>query len=513
MKTLKHMWLAAAAANPRQTAIADERVERDYAQLLNRAARLADALGRAGVRPGDRVAMLAMNRAEWIEFYAACNIAGYIATTVNFRLAAPEVRAILADCEASVLIHEAQYAAMIDAIAPDLVTPPLRLCLSDESGGEDSYEPFLQSGDPAALLTAAIRPEDYAHLIYTSGTTGRPKGVLRTHGAEVSNGRSLALALEMRSDRALLLMMPLFHIGALAELHGQVMAHGTVVLQRKYVPADTARLIAARRIGATHMAPTMVQALLDEPGIADHDLSSLHTLCYAAAPMPVPLLKRGMALLGPIFIDCYGSTEMGATTVLAKPAHVLEGPDEQVARLGSVGQMLPQGEMRIVDEEGRPCPPGGVGEIMVRSDANFAAYWNNHAETLRVVRDGWFATGDMGYVDAEGYLFLVDRKKDMIVSGGENIYCREVEEALITHPAVSDVAVIGVPDEYWGEAVKAVVVPMPGARPTLDDLVAHCAQLIARYKRPRHVELVEQLPRLPSGKVSKVALRRDAGRG
>lgn len=502
MRTLQDIWLTARRMTPDQLAVKDERTARTYREVTDRAFRLAGALRDAGVRKNDRVAMMAMNGAAWFDFYAACNIAGFIATTVNFRLAAREVEMILADSGAKVLIYEDQYEDLILGIRSRL--PALELTL--RLGGEDSYEAFLQGGKAEARIEA-IDPEDIAHLIYTSGTTGRAKGVARSHRAEVANGRALALSMGMRAGGSILLMMPMFHIGALAEAHGQLFCRGAVHLHRDFNPRKILETIAGERIVCTHMAPTMVQAFLDEPAIGDYDLSSLETLCYAAAPMPVTLLRKGVELLGPIFVDCYGSSELGAATALPRCAHNLHGSEDETERLGSVGQALNHTEIAIIDDAGQILPPGTVGEVSVRSDSALSFYWNNHGASLDAIRDGWFSTGDMGFLDEQGYLFLVDRKKDMIISGGENIYCREVEEAIMDHAEVVDVAVIGVPDDYWGEAVKAVVVRASASTVSAEALIEHCATMIARYKRPKSVDFVDELPRLPSGKVNKVTLR------
>jgi acyl-CoA synthetase (AMP-forming)/AMP-acid ligase II len=295
-------------------------------------------------------------------------------------------------------------------------------------------------------------------------------------------------------------------VGALSEASAMLYAGGTVVLQRKFEPLGVLQAIERERITHVHMAPTMVQALLDEPSIDSHDTSSLRIFNYAAAPMPVSLLKRAIERFGPIFMDIYGSTEAPGT-ILFPHQHVLDGDPEQVKRLGSVGQSNAITDLRIVDTDGKPCPPGTAGEILVRSEATMVGYWNDSTATLQALRDGWFHTGDIGYLDEQDYLFLVDRKKDMIISGGENIYCREVEEALMEHGGLQEVAVIGIPDVYWGEAVHAVAVAKPGISVTEADLIAFVGTRIARYKRPKSVEFVAELPRLPSGKVMKHVLR------
>jgi acyl-CoA synthetase (AMP-forming)/AMP-acid ligase II len=267
------------------------------------------------------------------------------------------------------------------------------------------------------------------------------------------------------------------------------------------------RTIERERITAIHLVPTMVQAILDAPNFGRHDLSSLRMLMYAAAPMPVALLRRALDAFGPILVNGYGQTEINLPTLLHAHQHHLDGAPAQVKRLASVGQPHPQSAIRIVAENGDECPSGVVGEICARSETAMTGYWNNTAATLETLCDGWVHTGDMGYLDEEGYLFLVDRKKDMIISGGENIYSREVEDAIAQHPAVRQVAVIGVPDPYWGESVKAFVVLEGDIQTSADDIVARCRTLIASYKCPKSVDFVPALPLLPTGKVNKRTLR------
>jgi acyl-CoA synthetase (AMP-forming)/AMP-acid ligase II len=260
------------------------------------------------------------------------------------------------------------------------------------------------------------------------------------------------------------------------------------------------------RITIGHMAPTMVQTFLNTPGVAEADLSALRTILYSGAPMPLPLLRRGLALLGPIFRQSYGQTE-GSATALLPSEHDISGDPVGLRRLSSVGRPLAGVELRIAGEDDEALPTGTPGEVLLRTPSAMVGYWNNSVATIETLRGGWLHTGDIGKVDEDGFLTLVDRKKDVIISGGENIYSREVEDALGSHPDVAAVAVIGVPDPYWGETVCAVVVPTPAATPTLDSLEAHSRTRIASYKRLRRLEIVADLPYLATGKVDKKALR------
>jgi acyl-CoA synthetase (AMP-forming)/AMP-acid ligase II len=305
--------------------------------------------------------------------------------------------------------------------------------------------------------------------------------------------------------------MPLFHVGSKAQAYAQLWCGGKVIIQRMFDPDLILRTIRDELITHTLLVPTMVQDLLNSPKIDDYDLSSLECLCYAAAPMPVTLLRRTIAKFGKICVDMYGGTEMTLATYLHKHQHVLDGSPEDVKRLGSVGQPTPDVELKIVDDDNRECPPTVAGEILLRSETLMAEYWNNSVATHEAFLDGWYRTGDIGYLDEEGFLFLVDRKKDMIISGGENIYCREVEEALLEYGGLLEAAVIGVPDERWGQTVRAIVVRGRGSDATQEKLVDHCVKIIARYKRPRSIIFVNEMPRLASGKINKVALREAYG--
>jgi acyl-CoA synthetase (AMP-forming)/AMP-acid ligase II len=427
-----------------------------------------------------------------------------------------------------VLVYEAAYAPAVQAMRKALRTVEHLVCIPDPgTGGADGvgtaiagaidFHQLVASGD-AAGVPFRPRPEDVAFLIYTSGTTGRPKGVMLGQAGQVNAAEVLGSDQRNTPDDRLLIMMPLFHVGAKIIQLAQHWRAGTVHVQRGFVPEAVVDCIARERITVTHMAPTMIQTLLESPAIAGADLSSLRMIVYAAAPMPLPVLRKGLDLLGPVFQQQFGQTEGIGTTLLAHQ-HRPNGTPRDLEILTSVGQASPRVGVRIVDEAGNDLPAGQIGEILLTSPGTMKGYWNNTVATIETLRDGWVHTGDMGRLDDEGFLYLADRKKDMIISGAENIYSREVEEAVITHPAVSEVAVIGVPDPQWGEAVMAVVVLRPGRQATADELVAHCRSLIASYKKPRHVVFVDEIGKLPSGKIDKVRLRaihggqRDARQG
>jgi acyl-CoA synthetase (AMP-forming)/AMP-acid ligase II len=495
---------------PDETAFvfADRRIS--FRQHFDRANRLASAIWKRGLRRQDRVSILSQNTIEFMETYAACELAGFIAATVNWRLAPPEMEYILNDSTPRLLVFEAQYAGVVDQIRHKLPHIEGFACFGGPAPEwAMSYEDLLAGGDDAGAPSRPL-PDEIMHLIYTSGTTGRPKGVMRSHRGEIAVAQLMATELGLIVSDRLQLMMPVFHVGSRFLQLGAHLRGATVILHHDFKPADIVDTIVRERVTMTHMAPTMVQAVLGVPGIEDADLSSLHTICYSAAPMPVPLLRRGLKLLGPVFLQLYGMTEGGGTT-LHKRQHKPDGTAEDIRRLGSIGQAAPTVDIKIVDDEGRELPVGQTGEILTRTPSHMVGYWNNSAATIAALRGGWYHTGDLGMLDKQGFLYLVDRKKDMIISGAENIYSREVEEALATHPSVQDVAVIGVKDEYWGEVVRAIVVLAPGGQASEAELIDHCKTQIASYKKPKSVIFTGELPRLPSGKINKVVLRQVHG--
>jgi acyl-CoA synthetase (AMP-forming)/AMP-acid ligase II len=506
VETLADIWQRNMKYNAERTATVFEGKRTSYAQLGSRALQLGNALAHAGVRKNDRVAILAMNREEWFEVYGASHLYSFIVATVNFRLASPEIAYILGDCTPRVLIFEDNYADLIASIRAQLTTVEHFVCMGQALEWAVGYEDFIATGAPE-LPASAPQPDHYSSIIYTSGTTGRPKGVLKTQAQNLVGYQRNVIVMGITGADRMALTMPLFHVGATSLGFGAFCVGACVVLHRQFTPETTLQTWQDERITAAHLAPTMLQAVMDVSSIDEYDVASMRIINCAAAPMPITLLRRCVAKFGRIFVNSYGATE-SAGSILYPHQHHLDGTPEQLRRLGSVGEPFPDSEIRIVDDHGKDQPAGVAGEIILRTKATMEAYWNNHAATVEAIRDGWYYTGDLGYLDQDGFLFLVDRKKDMIVSGGENIYCREVEEAVLEHDGIADVAVIGLPDDKWGEAVKAVVILKPGIIVTEQELIDFCGTRIARYKRPKSVDFVTELPRLPSGKVSKVDLRK-----
>src|SRR6478735_5048547 len=477
-----------------------------WSALYERARRVATALGAAGVGPGDRVAFLDKNGIEHFEVMFGATFCNAVPVDVNWRLAPPEIAYIVADSRAKVLVVGAGFAPVLAAIGDDLAAD-VRVIVIGEHSEHESYETWLgahEGIDPHA----ATGPLDTALQLYSSGTTGRPKGVM------LSNHNVLALlpaAVDMWgfSERSVnLVAMPLFHIGGSGwALVGMYVGARSVIL-RDLDPAALVALIGSERITHAFLVPAVLQFMLMVPGADDADYSSLENIVYGASPISDDVLSRSMAQLGCSFWQVYGLTETTGGIVNLPPAdHDLTGPNRH--RLRSCGRPGPCVEVRIVaPDTGADADTGAVGEIWVRGPQVMQGYWNNPAATADVIdAEGWFRTGDAGYLDADGYIYIHDRVKDMIVTGGENVYPAEVENVLMGHPAIGDVAVIGVPDERWGETVKAIAVLEPGGQLDVDDVIAFARERLARFKCPTSIDVVDALPRNPSGKILKKDLR------
>jgi len=498
------LWLNARHFGSGIAAATDSRTV-THAELYRRGHRLAAGLSQLGIGRKQRIAVLAMNCAEMIEIYAASEISGIPIVPLNFRLSAAELRSIVADSAPDVLFFEDQYVAVAEALRTMERAPRHYVTIGDAPGWSMGFETLMAQSSPFARWPA-VDAEELACILYTSGTTGAPKGCMHSHRSFRAVGELMAAKMGLTASDRGLIMMPLFHMGGKAVQLGLNWNGGDLFIHRTFDPRKILETIARDRITVIHMAPPMIQRLLDEPGIDTFDLSSLRFIFYSAAPMPEPVLRRGLEVFGPVFIQSYGQTEITGTVLPAR-SHRLEGSAEERSRLTSVG-IPPRGvSVKVVDQDGSDCPVGRPGEVLMRSNAAMTGYWNNEPATAEVLRDGWVRTGDVGYLDDAGFLFLVDRKKDVIISGGENIYSREVENALYAHPDVAEVAVIGLPDAEWGEAVCAIIVRTPGSRVDAEALTAHCRTLIAGYKRPRRIEFVDEIPKTPNGKIDKNALR------
>ncbi|SPM35033.1 Acyl-CoA synthetase (AMP-forming)/AMP-acid ligase II [Mycobacterium rhizamassiliense] len=482
-----------------------------HAQLRDRAVRLVSAMAAAGVKRQDRIAVLSRNSIEFGELNAATQLSGIIMATINFRLSPTEMDDALHRVAPSIVFCADEFLPVMADLVAAMPSGPMLVAIGgDTPPGITDYEQFLEAGlgtDPSGEPEFVARPDDIAYLLFTSGTTGASKCCIL--GQREMRRVVFTMNNEMRcgsADRGLI-NMPVFHVGALAIVGGLHARGGTVVLQQQFDPADAVRLIASERITVLHLAPVMLRALLDEA--SDRVVvESVRTVVYSAAPMTTAILRRALTVLPDAgFLNLYGQTEV-IVSGLPRELHALDEPNA-AERLSSVGFPFPDTRVRVVDADGGVLPIGQAGEIVVQSDSMFRGYWEDEAATQATLRDGWCRTGDMGRLDGRGLLYLMDRKKDVIISGGENIYSPEVEDAVSAVDGVAACAVVGVPDDRWGEAVCAVVVARSGASPTLETVQEGVRQRLARYKVPRRLVLVTDLPVLASGKVDKKRLRAD----
>jgi long-chain acyl-CoA synthetase len=499
-----------AAARPDAPALLFEGRTLTFGELDRRSSQVAQALRAAGVATGDRVAFVDKNGIEWYEVTFGLAKLGAVNVSVNGRLAAPEMATIIDDAAAEVVIVGPDFVGHVEQIEADLPSVRTIVAIGDHDRWlhYDGWVGSQPTDDPGVRSAGG----DVAFQLYTSGTTGLPKGVMLTNDNFFKGVLGVSEQWRFTADSVNLAMMPLFHIaGAGWSMVGLDKGCATVVL-RDIDPAAVLAVIPEHRVTNAFMVPAVIQFVLATPGVESTDFSSLLALAYGASPISDDVLVRGMNTFGCEFIQLYGLTETtGAITQLDGVDH---DPADKPGLLRSCGKPYPWVEMRIVDAAGDDVPVGEVGELWTRSHQNTIGYWNNPAATAEAITpDGWFRTGDAGYTDADGYLYLHDRVTDMIVTGGENVYPAEVENVLMKHAGVADVAVIGVPDERWGETVKAIVVPASGEPVSESDLVTFARDQLAGYKLPKSVDFAEVLPRNPSGKLLKRELREPYWRG
>jgi acyl-CoA synthetase (AMP-forming)/AMP-acid ligase II len=502
--TLGDMLRATAAAYPDKVAVICDDRRRTYRDLDQMSDRTANALVAAGYGGQEPIGVIGKNSDAYLEILFGIVKAGAAAAVLNWRLALPELRAIAEDAGIAILLYDLEFASVVEQLQAVL---PARLTLIAFDGGGKTRTAYDRLRDDASgdLPPVTVLPTDNAILMYTSGATGTPKGVPASHFAMLYGIEGvLSYGPDCGSTErdVNLLTTPLFHLAAFGWSFSTIYTGATLVILPQIDMASIVAAIAAHRVTRAVVLPALMPALL-ESADGGTDLSSLRLLCYGASPIPEPLLARMVDRFRCGFLQNYGMTEIsGAATCLVPGDHF---PGSKY--LLSCGRTYPGVEIRIEAADGRPCSAGEIGEIMLRTPSLFRGYWRRPNATDEVIRAGWYATGDMGYLDPDGYLFLRDRKKDMIVSGGENVFPAEVESALTGHPDVVRAAVIGVPSERWGEEVKAVVIRRAGSSLTAEALIAFLRPLIAGYKLPKSVDFVTELPLTPIGKVAKPALR------
>ena len=476
---------------------------RTCAEVGERVARLAGALSDLGVRAGDRVAMLSPNSDRYHEHYFATWWLGAVVNPVNSRWSAAEIAFSLEDSGTTVLLVEDTFVSLLEDIRA--LYPSLAAVVYCGDGpapvGALRYEDLITDATPVEDLR--VGGDTLAGIFYTGGTTGRPKGVMLTHDNLMTSALGAVATNRTAGSGRAMVVAPMFHLAALANWIGQNVVGNTTVYLPSFEPAAVLRTVEEQQVTSMLLVPTMIHMLLAHPDRGSHDLGSVIAIQYGASPISETLLRRAQQAFPQAgFVQGYGMTEAGpGLTALSADDH-LEG-----TRLTSAGRPMAHVEVRVVDDSGVEVPRGEVGEIIARGGNIMLGYWNRPQESAAALRDGWLYTGDGGYMDEDGYLYVVDRIKDMIISGGENVYSTEVENALATHPDVVNCAVIGVPDDRYGERVHAVLVVRPGTSPTCDEVRAHAKTMIAGYKAPRSISIVEQMPVSAAGKILKRELR------
>ncbi len=512
LTTLPHALRHFATLRPDAVAYVFEGRQTTYAELDRHTDRVAQALLGAGVGAGDRIAYLGKNSDHYFELWLGAAKTGAVMTPVSWRLAPPEAAFIVGHCDAVLLFVGPESEGLARNLLPSL--PLVRGVIAlepDATAREAGWPGYMDWRDAASDTPPAHQSaaHDVVLQLYTSGTTGRPKGAMLTHrnltaGTESSEREPVPWS-RWTTDDISLVAMPVAHIGGSGWGLRGMLSGATGIVAREFDPRALLDYIEREKISKLFLVPAAMQIVLRDPRARQVDYARLKYLLYGAAPIPAALLREGIEVFGCGFAQQYGMTETTGTVVALPPE---DHTTEDVPRMRAAGKPLPGVEVKVVNWEGQALGPGEVGEIVVRSPQNMAGYWKQPDETARTIdADGWLRTGDAGYLDADGYVYIHDRVKDMIISGGENVYPAEVESAIYGHPQVADVAVIGVPDDKWGEAVKAIVVPRAGATPDAASIIAWARERLAGYKIPKTIEFIDALPRNPSGKLLRRKLR------
>lgn len=509
---VKYLISRAVKEYPNNTAVIYKDIRRSFSDLNARANRLANALMKLNMHKGDRVGMLLRNCCEFIEIDFALSKTGIVRVPLNARLTGRDHEHMLNDSGANTLIFGEEFTALIQAIRPNLKTVKEFIKISEGLSkesllGAHDYEDLVKKGLPDDPLRE-VDEEDLHTLFYTSGTTGKPKGAMLTQKSWANVAINLILDYgPILEEDVILNTQPLSH-GAGFFVLPYFIKGATNVLIPEFSPSIVFETIEREKVTVLKLVPSILYQLVEYPDKERYHLASLHSIIYGGSPIAVPRLIEAIRFFGKKLIQLYGQAEAPmCISTLPKRDHIIEGADEALRKLSSAGKACVNVEVRIVDENDKDVQPGEVGEVIVRGYHVMKGYWNLPETTAEVLKDGWVYTGDLGYFDSKGYIYLVDRKRDVIISGAFNIYPKEIEDIIVTHPKVKEVAVIGVPDKKWGEAIKAVVVPKEGVRITEQEIIDYCRDHIASFKKPKSVDFAKELPRNPYGKVLRKVLR------
>ncbi len=517
MNTTEFLTIAAAIC-PDRAAIIFEGKRYTFSQLNERANRLANALANLGVKKGDRVVLLQVNCNQCAETYFATAKLGAIYVPLNFRAKADEHDYMINFAEVNTILMGDRYVDLIDSIKSRLSTVKHFISIESKRDGMHYYEDLIASSSADEVVTE-IGDDDTTILMFTAGTTGRPKGVMLSHNSFSVYVLENVTPADPESEERNILTVPLYHIAGIQAMMASIYGGRTLVMERQFEAKEWLKLVEREKVNRAMLVPTMLKQLMDHPDFGKYDLSSMRVITYGAAPMPLEVIKRALDVFpGVSFINAFGQTETASTiTTLSPEDHVISGTEEEkekkLKRLSSIGKPMPDVEMKVVDEAGNELPPGETGEIVARGPRVMTGYWKDEEKTEKTIdKDGWVHTSDMGYRDEDGYFYLGGRATDIIIRAGENISPEEIENVLHSYPKIDEVAVIGVPDEEWGEQPMAVVVLKKGETATPEEIMEYCRAKLASYKRPRSVVFVDELPRNPMGKILKRVLREQYGK-
>lgn len=508
--------LYAARTYPEKLAIIDGEYKFTYRELINRTAKLKQSLQEIGVKRGDRVGMLMLNDFRFIELMYGVTALGAIVVPLNIRSNPEELAFVLNNAGVRVLYVHKEFLPVVPYLKGNvskiehfIIAEDAEVVESLESEGMQSYEKLLNAQPGGELTYDGVQEEDIVGIFYTGGTTGRPKGVMLTHKNLTVNSYHMVMNLNINEDDVYLHAAPMFHLADQASTNLFTMLGATHAIIRMFTPQGVLQAFQDARVTICTLVPTMLNFLFNEPDFERYDISSVKRVTYGASPMPTSLLKKAQIMLPNVkFNQAFGMTEASPVlTMLREKDHIIGGTEKEEKRLTSTGQAVQGVELKIVNPEGKEVPTNQVGEIIAKGPNIMKGYWDLPEETAHALRDGWYFTGDLGYRDEDEYYYVVDRAKDMIITGGENVYSIEIEEVLMSHPAILECAVFGVPNEQWGEVVKACIVLKAPGTTTEEDIISFAKQKLANYKVPKSIEMLDELPKSGAGKILKRTLR------
>ncbi len=492
---------------PDKIAVMDGDVKITFSEFNLRVNRLANAILNLGLSRGDRVAVLSENAYQYMELYFACAKGGVSLVPLNYRSTSKELAYVINDSGAKLFFFGTKFLTVVKDIQEQCSSITSLICINQQLSNSLLYEDLIKTSS-SAEPNVNIEEDDTVVLGYTGGTTGRPKGVMTTHKNLISSCFNMVIGMEIKSSNIYLNVAPMFHSGGAMAMLAFFFMGATNIIQSAFNPEAVVKTIGQERATHAVLLTPMILAILRYPQLSDFNIESMECIIYGSAPMPTEPLRRAIQIFQCNFIQVYGATETFVPlTILSAEDHVSQGSTEQIRRMSSAGREVIGVEVKVVDDDDHEVPVGGMGEIIARGNNVMKGYWQLPELTNEALRNGWYHTGDIGRMDDHRYLYIVDRKKDMIISGGENVYPQEIEDVLYQHPGVAEAAVIGVPDEFWGEAIKALIIRKDGSTVTEAEILEHCKQHLASFKKPKSVDFVDNLPRSTIGKVLKYEIR------